>query len=215
MLQGCPLAYKACSPDVRNIFFFIIIMVFFQSKWKFLCKFHTALVIFFTKIRTIYYYFLFFFKAHFQLFQSNQSKVTASNKAGHIFLFVLLWQKNKRSCDLSTVHYLHFALIMLQCLCVQSAVLNIHITVSALMYCGTGKLVPADRLDLDQTLNTMFVCFFVLPFLFGPRIAEQSAARLLCLFGVNEWCVKHLEWCMVSSGELTWGSCLLNKPTVW
>lgn len=135
-----------------------------------------------------------------------------------VFSVFYLNRKKKKKLWLTTVHYLHFAWIMLWCLCVQSAALNIHITVSALMYCGRGKLVPADRLNLDQTLNTMFFLlflFFLLPFLFGPRIAEQSAARLFCLFGVNEWCVKHLEWCMVSSGELTWGSCLLNKPTVW
>lgn len=71
-------------------------------------------------------------------------------------------------------------------------VYNIDITVSVVMYFAAlvpyiEKLVPTltqFRLNLDQTLSTMF---FLLPFLLGGFcITEQSALRLLCLFGVNE-----------------------------
>lgn len=85
--------------------------------------------------------------------------------------------------------------------------------------CGPfHRRVPASRqfrLNLDQTLNTMFWVFFSSVFSFGRFcITKQSALRLVCLFGVNEWCVKHLEWCMVSIREWTRGSYLFHSRLI-
>lgn len=81
------------------------------------------------------------------------------------------------------------------------------ITVSFLMYDIIEKLVPAERLNLDQTAGcNVFSSSFG-----GLSITKQSAPRLFCLFGVNEWCVKHLEWCMGTIGVLTWGSQLSDR----
>ncbi len=46
----------------------------------------------------------------------------------------------------------------------------------------------------------------------GLCITEQSALRLFCLFGVNEWCVKHLELCTVSIRGVNLGQ-LFAKET--
>lgn len=78
---------------------------------------------------------------------------------------------------------------------------NIHITVSFVMYYGVDKLfliVRQFRINWDQSLSTMF---FLLPFLLGDYASLNNLLWGSSVSGVNEWCVKHLEWCTVSIRE--------------